>query len=55
MAQAVRIEPNWANAHYNHGNACLLSGDKQSALEEYNILKNIDAEQAKTLFDLINK
>jgi protein O-mannosyl-transferase len=55
FVQAIRIKPDWADAHYNLGNACLLSGDKQSALEEYNILKNIDAEQAKTLFDLINK
>jgi protein O-mannosyl-transferase len=55
FVQAVRIRPDWADAHFNLGNAYLLSGDKPSALAEYNILKNIDPEQAKRLFDSINK
>lgn len=33
----------------------LITGDKGSALEEYKILKTLDAEQANTLFTLIHK
>ena len=53
--QAIRIKPGYAEAHYNLGNAYLLSGDKGSALEEYKILKTLDAELANKLFNLIYK
>jgi tetratricopeptide (TPR) repeat protein len=53
--QAIRIKPDFADAHCNLGNAYLSSGDKESALEEYKILKTLDAEQAKKLFNLIYK
>jgi hypothetical protein len=42
-------------AHYNLGVAYLVTGDKDSALEEYKILKTLDAEKANELFKLIDK
>jgi tetratricopeptide (TPR) repeat protein len=51
--QALRIKPNDADAHYNLGVVYLTIGDKNSATEEYKILKTLDAEMAKKLFDLI--
>jgi hypothetical protein len=42
-------------AHYNLGLAYLITGDKGSALEEYKILKTLNAELANKLFNLINK
>jgi lipoprotein NlpI len=52
--QAIRIKPDYADAHCNLGNAYLLSGDKGLALEEYKILKTLDAELANKLFNWIN-
>jgi hypothetical protein len=53
--QAIRIKPNYAEAHYNLGGAYLITGDKGSALEEYKILKTLDAGIADKLFKMINK
>ena len=53
LKQAIRIKPDYAVAHCNLGIAYLIVGDKGSALEEYKILKTIDAEQANKLFNLI--
>ena len=53
--QAIRIKPDYAEAHYNLGIAYLVTGDKDSALEEYKILKTLDAEKANELFKLISK
>jgi tetratricopeptide (TPR) repeat protein len=53
--QAIRIKPDYVNAHYNLGVAYLLSGDKGLALEEYKILKTLDAELANKLFNSIYK
>ena len=53
--QAIRIKPDFVLAHYNLGAACLLTGDKSSALEEYNILKTLDAQKENELFKLIYK
>jgi len=54
--QAIRIKPDYADAHYNLGVIyCLITSDKGSALEEYKILKTLDAEQANKLFNLIYK
>ena len=52
--QAIRIKPDHVSSHFNLGLIyCLLTGDKGSALEEYKILKNLDAELANKLFNLI--
>ena len=45
--QAIKIKPDYALAHYSLGKAYLVTGDKGSALEEYNILKTLDADLAK--------
>ena len=53
--QTIRIKPDDAEAHNNLGVAYFVTGDKGSALEEYKILKTLDAELANKLFNLIYK
>lgn len=50
---AIRIEPDFAFAHYNLGVALLQSGDKAAALDEYKILKALDQQGASLLFNQI--
>ena len=51
--QAIKINPDFADAHYNLGAAYLLLNDRGSALEQYKILKNFDSEKANELFNII--
>jgi tetratricopeptide (TPR) repeat protein len=51
--EALRINPDFVEAHYNMGLYFLRRGERDAALEEYKILKKLDAEQADQLFDLI--
>ena len=51
--QAIRLKPDYANAHYNLGVTYFLLGDTSSALQEYNILKDLGKESANQLFKLI--
>ena len=51
--QAIRIDPDYADVHHGLGQAYLVIGDKNSALNEYKILKEIDIDLASKLFDLI--
>jgi hypothetical protein len=44
-----------AKAYFGLGAAYVLSNDKDSALEQYKILKSLDSERANKLFNLINK
>ena len=53
--QAIKIRPDFALTHFNLGTTYLVIGDKGLALEEYKILKTLDAEKANELFKLINK
>jgi Flp pilus assembly protein TadD len=53
--QAVKIRPNYIDAHNKLGNDYLMINDKVSALEEYRVLKTLDAEKANELLNLINK
>ena len=53
--QAIRIRPDYVRAHSNLGVAYLETGGKGSALEEYKILKTLDAELANKLFKLIDE
>ena len=53
--QAIRIKPDFVLAHYNLGVTYLVAGNKGLALEEYKILKTLDAEKANELFKLIYK
>ena len=51
--QAIRIDPDYAEAHYSLGVAYLLIEDRDSAINEYKILKELDIDLANELFDLI--
>ena len=51
--QAIRIDPDFAEAHNYLGFTYLLIGDRNSALDEYKILKELDIYLANKLFDLI--
>jgi tetratricopeptide (TPR) repeat protein len=51
--QAIRIDPDFADAYYGLGIAYELLNDRDSALEQYEILKSLDTERAKELFDYI--
>ena len=51
--QAIRIDPGFVLAHLNLGISYFLIGDKNSALNEYKILKELDIDEANKLFDLI--
>ena len=53
--ESLRIRPSYVEAHYNLGVAFLISKDRDSALQEYKILKGLDEHWANKLFDLINK
>jgi tetratricopeptide (TPR) repeat protein len=53
--QAVRIKPASAQAHYNLGLAFLNAGDKNSALRQYDILKQLDPHFADALLRKIQK
>jgi tetratricopeptide (TPR) repeat protein len=52
--QAIGIEPDSAKAHFGLGYACVLSNDRDSALEQYKMLKSLDPKLANKLFNEIN-
>jgi hypothetical protein len=49
------IDPDYASAHANLGLAYIWSKDRDSALEQYTILKTLDTEMANELFNKINE
>ena len=51
--QAIHLQPDFAEAHYNLGIIFLFLGDKGSALDEYKILKDLNQEKADELFKAI--
>ncbi len=51
--EAIRLKPDFAEAHAGLGVAYLDLGDRGAALEEYRILKSLDAKMAAGLFGLI--
>lgn len=51
--QCVRIKPDHAEAHLNLGIAYSVMEDKAAALQQYQILKTLDIEQANELFGRI--
>jgi tetratricopeptide (TPR) repeat protein len=51
---SIQLKPDYANAYYNLGLAYLTQGDRDSALIQYNILRNFDADSAEKLYDAIN-
>lgn len=55
LKNAIRIEPNHAEAHYALGLAYLTVGDRGSALAEHKRLKELDPHLADELMDYIDK
>jgi len=55
LKQGIRSKPGLAITHYNLGLAYLSLGDRDSALREYDILKDLDEKWAEILFQLLNK
>ena len=51
--QAIRINPDFAPAHYAIGQTYLNRGDKAAALDQYKILKKLDIDFANQLFEEI--
>jgi tetratricopeptide (TPR) repeat protein len=51
--QAIHIDPDNIAAHFGLGLMYLLTGDKNSALNEYKILKELNVYKANELFDMI--
>ena len=49
----IRINPDNAWAHQNLGRAYFLLNDRDSAIDQYKILKKLDTKRANDLFDLI--
>ena len=47
--QAIRLKPDFAEAHYGLGRTYLMLGDRDGALEEYNVLKTLDPKSAEEL------
>jgi tetratricopeptide (TPR) repeat protein len=52
--QAIRLKPDFGKAYYNLGKCLLAMGNRDAALEQYNILQNIDQDWAEKLNGLIN-
>jgi len=52
---AIRRDPDHAMSYYNLGLIYNSSNDKDSALEQYKILENLDFDLADKLFRLIKK
>jgi tetratricopeptide (TPR) repeat protein len=55
LQKAVRIDPADADAHLDLGKVYLMMEDRDSALKQYNILKELNPDQAAYLLNLIHK
>jgi thioredoxin-like negative regulator of GroEL len=53
--QEAEKNPDDAEAHFNLGSAYHSLNDRNSALEQYEILKKLDTELANELFKVINE
>jgi Flp pilus assembly protein TadD len=53
LNEALRINPNYAKAHNNLGNAYLMVGNRGLALREYEILKTMNPGLANALYQKI--
>ena len=51
----IERDPDYAMSYYNLGFVYNISNDKESALEQYEILKSLSSELANKLLKLINK
>ncbi|PYS68776.1 MAG: hypothetical protein DMF69_19080 [Acidobacteria bacterium] len=52
--QAIRLKPDFGRAYFNLGKCLLTMNNRDGALEQYNILQNIDQDWAEKLNGLIN-
>lgn len=53
LTDAIRLKPDHAYAHFHLGGAYLDLGDRGQALEEYKVLKELDAHLAAELFNML--
>ena len=53
--EAIRIDPDYAWAHYNLGLTYLKTGNKDGAQKQYEILKDLDRDSADKLLKAIHK
>jgi len=53
--QAIRIKHSCEGAHYQLGLSCLAVGNKKAALEQYEVLKSLNASLANRLFNSISR
>jgi tetratricopeptide (TPR) repeat protein len=51
---AIQLKPDFGKAYYNLGRSLLAMGNRDGALEQYNILQNLDQDWADRLNSLIN-
>jgi tetratricopeptide (TPR) repeat protein len=49
--QAIKLKPDYANAHYNLGLTYLILNDKDSAIEEFRILKELTPQSVDNLYE----
>jgi tetratricopeptide (TPR) repeat protein len=50
FTEALKIKPDYAEAHYELGTVYLAMGDRNSALREYEILKSKNPGLAEALY-----
>ncbi len=54
LKKVIGLDPKNAETHFTMGLVYFLNGDKDNAIEEYVILKELDKQRALNLLDLIN-
>lgn len=52
--QAIQLKPDLGKAYYNLGRSLLAMGNRDAAVQQYNILQNLDQDWAEKLNNLIN-
>lgn len=52
--QAIQLKPDLGKAYYNLGKSFLAMGNRDAAVQQYNILQNLDQDWAEKLINLIN-
>jgi tetratricopeptide (TPR) repeat protein len=52
--QAIQLKPDLGKAYYNLGRSLLAMGNRDGAIQQYNILQNLDQDWAEKLNTLIN-
>jgi tetratricopeptide (TPR) repeat protein len=52
--QAIRMKPDFGKAYYNLGRTYMSMKNRDAAVEQYNILQNLDQDWADRLNAVIN-